>query len=574
MSLFGSIQMAGNTLQAMDVALQVVNQNISNANTTGYIREEAVLQTAGTQQSGNLLLGTGVEVTAVVQKIDKYLEERIRGTTSDSSYADTLKSNYTQLEGVLNALSNSNDLSTAMNTFFSSISDILNSPDDVTVRNKAVSNGQTLADDITSMFQQVKSLRSDVNDQIKGMANSINQLTDKIGKLNAQISQMQSSTSSNSDAVGLTDQRLAALTDLAKLVNISTTEQTDGTISVYCGGEYLVSEGNSRQVKVTLNSDSYGLNAAKICFVDSGAALKPTSGELRGLIDSRDEVLGGFLNQLNDFAQTLTYEFNKVYSSGQGLNGYTTLTSQYAVDDASKALNDAGLTYTPENGSFQVLVTDTQTGLTTTTTIQIDLNGTSNDTTLADLNDALNNINGISSQILSNGTLKITSDSSDTKISFANDTSGVLASLGLNVFFTGTSAGDIGVSKAVVDDPSLFAASSGGIGADTDNAQILANFVDQKLTSHNNETVGDMYTNIVADTAQKSSTAASNSTAAATYLSSLKSQESSISGVSLDEEAIKMLIYQKVYQASAKLISTISNLLDSLMNITVSSSSV
>jgi flagellar hook-associated protein 1 FlgK len=149
-----------------------------------------------------------------------------------------------------------------------------------------------------------------------------------------------------------------------------------------------------------------------------------------------------------------------------------------------------------------------------------------------------------------------------------------LASLGLNVFFTGTSAGDIGVSKAVVDDPSLFAASSGGIGADTDNAQILANFVDQKLTSHNNETVGDMYTNIVADTAQKSSTAASNSTAAATYLSSLKSQESSISGVSLDEEAVKLLIYQKVYQASAKLISTISNLLDSLMNITVSSSSV
>jgi flagellar hook-associated protein 1 FlgK len=574
MSLFGSIQMAGNTLQAMDVALQVVNQNISNANTTGYIREEAVLQTAGTQQLGNLLLGTGVEVTAIVQKIDKYLEGRLRGATSDSSYADTLKSNYTQLEGVLNALSNSNDLSTAMNTFFSSISDILNSPDDVTVRNKAVSNGQTLADDITSMFQQVKSLRSDVNDQIKGMAAGINQLTDKIGKLNAQIAQMQSSTSSNSDAVGLTDQRLSALTELAKLVNISTTEQTDGTISVYCGGEYLVSEGNSRQVKVTLNSDSYGLNAAKICFVDSGAALKPTSGELRGLIDSRDEVLGGFLDQISDFAQTLTYEFNKVYSSGQGLNGYSALTSQYAVDDASKALNDTGLTYTPENGSFQVLVTDTQTGLTTTTTIQIDLNGTSNDTTLADLNDALNNISGISSQILSNGALKITSDSSDTKISFANDTSGVLASLGLNVFFTGTSADDIGVSKAVVDDPSLFAASSGGIGADTDNAQILANFVDQKLTSHNNETVEDMYTNIVADTAQKSSTAASNSTAAATYLSSLQSQESSISGVSLDEEAVKLLIYQKVYQASAKLISTISNLLDSLMNITVSSSSV
>jgi flagellar hook-associated protein 1 FlgK len=567
MSLFGTIQMAGNSLKAMDVALQVVNQNIANANTTGYIREEAVLQTAGTQQLGNLLLGTGVEVTAVVQKIDKYLEERLRGATSDSSYADTLKNTYTQLEDVLDALSNSTDLSTAMNKFFSSISDVLNSPNDVTVRNQAVSNGQTLADDITSMFQQVQALRSNVNDQIKGMAAGINQLTDEIGKLNAQIAQMKSSTSSNSDAVGLTDQRLAALTELAKLVNISTTEQTDGTISVYCGGEYLVLEGNARQVKVTLNSGDNGLNTAEICFADSGAALKPTSGELRGLTDSRDEILGGFLDQLNDFAQTLTYEFNKVYSSGQGLKGYTALTSQYAVDDASKALNDTGLTYTPESGAFQVMVTDNQTGLTTTTTIQIDLNGTSNDTTLSDLNDELNNISGISSQILSNGALKITSDSSDTEISFADDTSGVLASLGLNVFFTGTSAAEIGVSKAVVDDPSLFAASSGGIGADTDNAQILANFVDQKLTSHNNETVGDMYSNIVADTAQKSSRAASNATASATYLSSLQSQESSISGVSLDEEAVNLIIYQKVYQASAKLIAMISDLLDKLMDI-------
>ncbi|MGD0517174.1 MAG: flagellar basal body rod C-terminal domain-containing protein, partial [Thermoguttaceae bacterium] len=365
---------------------------------------------------------------------------------------------------------------------------------------------------------------------------------------------------------GLTDQRLSALTELAKLVNISTTEQTDGTISVYCGGEYLVNEGNARPVKVTLNSDSNGLNAAEISFIDSGAALKPTSGELRGLTDSRDEILGGFLDQLNDFAQTLTYEFNKVYSSGQGLSGYTALTGQYAVDDASKALNDAGLTYTPENGSFQVMVTDTQTGLTTTTPIQIDLNGTSNDTTLADLNDALNNINGVQSRILTNGKLEISTDSSDTQISFANDTSGVLAALGLNVFFTGTSAGDIGISGAVADDPSLFAASSGGIGADTKNAQILANFVDQKLTSHNNETVGDMYNNMVADVAQKSSTATSNATAAATYLSSLKSQESSISGVSLDEEAVNLIIYQKVYQASAKLISTISDLLDTLMN--------
>jgi flagellar hook-associated protein 1 len=566
MSLFGSIQMGGNTLQAMDIALQVVGQNIANANTAGYLREEAVLSTAGTQQLGGLLLGTGVDVTAVVQKVDKYLEERLRAATSDASNTDTLQQTYSQLEAVLNALDNSTDLSTAMDTFFNSISDILNSPDDVSVRKQAVLNGQTLTQDISQLSQQVQTLRSSVNDQIKNMAASINQLTDQISKLNVQISQMESSSTSNSTAVGLTDQRFEALKELAGLINIRTVEQNTGAINVYCNGQSLVDGGTSREVAAVTDT-SKGYNAVEIHIVDGDINLNPTSGELRGLLDSRDTVLDGFLNQLNDFAQTLTFEFNKIYASGQGLDGYTTLTSQYAVDDAAKALNDTGLTYTPENGSFQVQVTDTTTKLTTTTNIQVNLNGTGHETTLEDLNDALNNIDGIHSQILTNGKLKIDSDSSDTEISFANDTSGVLAALGLNVFFTGTSANDIGVSAAVMNDPSKFAASQGGLGVDTDNAQILANFINQPVESHNNETLGGIYKNITADVAQGSSTAQTNAAGAATFESSLQSKETSISGVNLDEEAVNMLTYQHAYLASSKYISTISGLLDTLMQI-------
>ncbi len=187
MSLFGSIQMAGNALRANDIALQVVGQNISNANTPGYLREEVVLQPAATQQLGNLLLGMGVEVEAVVQKVDKFLQERLRSAVSDSSNTDTLQQTYSQLEGVINALSNSNDLSTSMNNFFNSISEILNQPDDITVRNQAVLQGQTLTQNITQMSQQVEGLRSDVNDQISNMAGEINNLTEQIATLNAKI---------------------------------------------------------------------------------------------------------------------------------------------------------------------------------------------------------------------------------------------------------------------------------------------------------------------------------------------------------------------------------------------------
>src|SRR3972149_1911496 len=101
MSLFGSIQMASNALRANDIALQVVGQNIANANTPGYIREEVLLKPAATQKMGGLILGLGVEVEAVVQKVDKFLEERLRGAVSDQARADVLRQTYADRKSVV-----------------------------------------------------------------------------------------------------------------------------------------------------------------------------------------------------------------------------------------------------------------------------------------------------------------------------------------------------------------------------------------------------------------------------------------------------------------------------------------
>ena len=75
MSLLGSIQLGANTLRVNQLALQVVGQNIANANTPGYIREEAILTPAPTERRGSVLLGMGVRVEAVVQKLDRFLED-------------------------------------------------------------------------------------------------------------------------------------------------------------------------------------------------------------------------------------------------------------------------------------------------------------------------------------------------------------------------------------------------------------------------------------------------------------------------------------------------------------------
>jgi flagellar hook-associated protein 1 len=288
---------------------------------------------------------------------------------------------------------------------------------------------------------------------------------------------------------------------------------------------------------------------------------------LHGLLTSRDDVLGGFLDQLNDFAGTLAYEFNKVYSGGQGLKGFTALTSTFAVSDPAKPLNAAGLDFAPRNGAFQVLVRNRQTGLTETNDVTVNLGVSGRETTLADIADQLNAISGVHAEITLAGRLKISQASQDDELAFGHDTSGVLAALGLNTFFTGSTADDLGVNAVLQNDPTYFAASSGGIGDDTDNAKALAQFLDRPLAAQNGASLAVMYDQMIGNVTQGSSQSQASAVGADTYESTLRGQKSSISGVNLDEEAVNMIQYQRAYQAAARYISVITDLLDILVKL-------
>lgn len=564
MSLMGTLQMASNTLKVNSIALQVVGQNIANANTKGYIREEIQLAPALSQKVGGLLLGMGVEITGITQKIDEFLEERLRGATSERASAEAQKQAYAELEQLLNALS-STDLSTSMNDFVACISDVLNQPESVSVRNLAVLQGKTLSGEIQHMAAKAVQIRDDLNVRVVDMADRINKLTETIRTLNVQIAETEGGDVSNSDAVGLRDQRLNALTELAGLIDISVSEQPSGGLTVYCGGEFLVAEGVQRPVGVVYESRD-GMAAATVQLMETQAPLKISAGELYGLMEARDTIVQGFINDLDSFARTFAYEFNKIFSSGQGLTGYEKVSSEYYVNDASATLNAAGLPYDVKNGSFQIVLQNTDTGITKTTTIQIDLNGQGTETTLNDVLTQLNAVSGLSATVDNSGRLSIAATSKDEVFYFANDTSSFLAAMGVNTFFTGTSALNLGVSKVLQTDPGKFAASTGGIGADTKNAITLADFLDLPLGSAGGATISEIYDQMAASVTQGSAVATANTEATRVYEETLQAQRASVSGVSLDEEVINMMYYQYAYQASARLITTLQQILDTLLS--------
>ena len=568
MSLYGSIQMGGNSLQAIQIGLQVVGNNIANANTPGFVREQVVYKPAPQQRIGNLQIGLGVQVDGIIQQVDRFVQERLVAASSDRAGAEVQEKAFRDLETLLGELSDT-DLSTAMSGFFNSVDEVLETPGDISVRNLVVLKGEALARDFNELSQRAQVHRRALNDRVVNMADEINLLTQEIRTSNLRIAQTEGGDGSSSDAGALCHQRQAAVDKLAELVDIRVTEQASGGLAISVGGEYLVFEAQLREVTVDVEA-SDGLSLGTIEFVDTRSPLLVSGGELHGLYAARDEIVGGFLEDLDHLAASLAFEFNKVHSQGQGLVGFDSVTSVESVLNPQDPLDAVGLPFTPVHGDFNIHVRSAGTGgspVYETANILVDLNGLEEDDTLESLVAQINDkAEGITASVSATGQLTISADSEEIEFAFAGDSSGLLAALGINTFFAGSTAQDLRVND-VLDDERLFAASLGGVDADSRNAERMAAFLETPLEAAEGSSLADLYDQVVNNVSQGATIAQSVADGFRVFESTLEAEHQAVSGVNVDEEAIRMIMLQRAYQANARFIQTVSELLDILVNL-------
>jgi flagellar hook-associated protein 1 FlgK len=141
MGLNATLATAARSLEVYSAGIHVAGQNISNANTPGYIREELLLEAGQPYKKGGLVFGTGVLAAGIVQQIDSFLETRIHGANSDFSASEAKDAIYKQLEGEIRELSG-DDLSTALNDFLATINNLMNQPESAALRQIAVQEGE------------------------------------------------------------------------------------------------------------------------------------------------------------------------------------------------------------------------------------------------------------------------------------------------------------------------------------------------------------------------------------------------------------------------------------------------
>ncbi len=565
MSLTAALATASRALEVFSTAVQVSSSNIANANTPGYIREELTLATEDPYKRGGLIVGTGVKATAVRQAIDQFLESRIHLTNSETHASSARESIYAQLEGQLRELGDQ-DLSSRFSSFLAAINDVANQPEQQPLRNSIISEGELLVADITSLRTRVDELRTGQTVRIENLVDEANNLIDEIADLNLKITKQESNGLLASEAGGLRTQRYDALNRLSEIIPTRFIEQPNGNVDVYSGSEYVLFSGHRQHIE-TATIEDRGVDVEVVQFTQTHSRISQAGGEIRGVIEGRDEILGAFTDDLDQIASSLISAVNRVHSSGEGLEGYSTITSTNQIDDANAVLSDVDLPGSINHGSFELKVTNKRTGITQVETIRIDLDGIGgNDTSLEDLRAAIDSAANVSATITTTGELKLDADP-DFELRFADDTSGVLAALGINTFFTGSDSATIGINSLVKENQNLLATSQGAGPSDNRNVLQLATALEQPLDQLGGRGIEEFYQNVVSGIAQGASAENAKATGLEQFRQSLLSQREQFSGVSLDEEAVRLIEFQQAYAASARVIRSVDELFDILVTL-------
>lgn len=570
MSLTSSLQIGRTGLLAHQAGLEVTGNNLANVATPGFSRQQVELGAAGDRIAGDNFIGSGVAINAITRQVNEAVESRLRVAIADQGGAAVLQGRLEQLEALQNELSG-NDLSTSLDNYFDAFSQLSTNPQDSALRGLVVSEGVSLAGFVQDLSSGYVDLQVESNNLLAQSVDTANGLLDRVEELNSAIRELEGA--SNGQVSSLRDQRDAVLEELAELIEIDVTEAADGSVDVFVGSTPVVLVGRSRGLE--LRTRTVGeVEVVELATVDGGVRVDAGAGAgaIAAYVDFNNGALADATQGLDELAGQLIFQTNLAHSQSQAINPANTYVGSYAALDADASLGDSeasGLDFEANNGSFDVRVSAGSGAPAQTTRISVDLDGLGGpDTTLNDLAAQLDAVDGVEASVDASGRLRINGSTQGTEISFAQDSSGALAVLGIGGFFSGSSAADIAVDAAIQSDTSRLAVARGNIAGDNRGALAIADLRDLGLEALGGRSISQTLTDQIAQDAAELGRVRDSQAAAAVVTDNLRAQQSAVSGVNADEETINLIQYQRAYQASARFLTVVDELVQTLLNIT------
>ncbi|MBT9330318.1 flagellar hook-associated protein FlgK [Paracidobacterium acidisoli] len=339
-----AFSIATGALDADQAALDIVANNTANASTPGYTREVANWEENDSVTLNGTTYGDGAIVTGPVSQRDRVLEQSMQQQTQAESASGARLTALDQLQELFSdATSNTSSsnntadgIGNDITQFFDSLSSLEASPSGNAARQGVLSAATTLSDDFNSVASQLSGQQQALDQQSSGIAGEVNTLTQNIAGLNLQIE----STSPNSDAGVLEDQRQQDLTQLSQLIGFNQIQTEDNGLTLTTSsGALLVSGGQSYAITTGMkNGVTHFYDAAN---ADITSDLTSGGGELGGILTTRDQDIPQAQHALDELAYSLASAVNTQNEAGTDLNGNAG-TAIFSLPGTATAANPEG----------------------------------------------------------------------------------------------------------------------------------------------------------------------------------------------------------------------------------------
>ncbi|MCF6410147.1 flagellar hook-associated protein FlgK [Pseudalkalibacillus salsuginis] len=499
-STFHGLETSLRGLRTHQSALNTTGHNISNASTPGYSRQRVnFTQTEAFPAPGRNRpqipgqLGTGVEAGSVQRVRESFLDVQFRGENTKSGYWSARSDALQKMEEIMNEPSD-HGLGKTMDRFWQSLQDLAVNPENSGARSVVRERGQALAETFNYLSGSLTSIKEDIKLQIDNSADTISSIAEQINNLNRQIGELEPHGYLPND---LYDKRDLLVDQLSELANVKVKKVDSGGDDLEIAeGKYTIElvDDSGKPIGTLVDGEKLNWNKLTVGYEDGktntvtlteyGKDGTPTNnnteigsftskGKLLGQMEAHNDVYPDMLSKLDEMAYQFAVEFNKVHSSGYGLdpnNVPSQNTGELFFDELADTQGSASL---------------------------IKLHGDITDT------GGLNNI----------------------------------------------------------------AASKDGFSGDGSNALLLSDVKDSKFEFSSGEaTVQSFYEGVIGKMAVDTQQANRLMNNSETLKQSVEERRQSVSGVSLDEEMTRMMQFQHAYNAAARNITSIDEMLDRIIN--------
>jgi len=614
MSLSQALATSVSGLRITQSALALVASNVANSETPGYVRKTAAQVTTAAGANG-----VSVRIASINRELDQYVQRQLRAEVSGGSYATMRAEYYARIQSIFGEPGANSTLETAFNNFTTALQALTTSADLPTERANVLNMAKVLTQQLNSMSNAIQGLRSDAE---LGLADSVERANNAMRQIAAINRQLTGNNAKDAAAATLMDQRDAYIDELSHLMDIRVLEGDNGQINIFTGSGIQLVGVDAAQIHFdaqgTVSAEStwdpdparrslgtLTLTSATGAPMDLIATESIRSGEIAAYLELRDDILVQAQAQLDQIASAMAASLSTVAMPTTPVAGPP---AGFEIDTSGMlAGNVINLTYTDALTGQQHRISIVRVDDPSALPLSNDATADPNDEVIgvdfsgglgavaAALNDRFNgqmvfsNPAGNTLQIVGNtasvgavsGSRTLTSfESGNAALPFFTDAglpySGAITSLGPQSLGF---AGRISVNPALLSDPSNLVVYQPGTpsGDATRPNFIYDQMVNASLTyspgagigSQNNPFSGSL-TSYMRQVIGFQGAAAENAVNLAAgqevVVNALQERFSEAAAVNIDVEMAHLLNLQTAYGANARVMSTVKDMLDTLMN--------